>query len=214
MIPGIFSRNVPGMYHALSTATVGIAGCGGLGSNAAVALVRAGIGHLIIADFDVVEESNLNRQYYFRSDVGVKKVRALSSHLLAINPDVRLSTCEKRLSPDTVRDVFLDADLLIEAFDSPDAKAWLCREWRSHFPERPLVSANGLSGMGRTEELRVHRRGTFHIVGDGVSDMSIGLCSARVAIAANMQANIAIELLMQSRARAATNKTVQDQRMS
>ena len=55
----------PEIKEKLSGKTVGIAGCGGLGSNAAVALARVGIGKLIVADFDVIIESNLNRQYFF-----------------------------------------------------------------------------------------------------------------------------------------------------
>ena len=86
----LFERNVPGTLEILQKSTVGIAGCGGLGSNAAVSLVRAGIGKLILADHDVVEESNLNRQYYFQSDIGKKKVEALTYHLKAINPEIKL----------------------------------------------------------------------------------------------------------------------------
>jgi sulfur carrier protein ThiS adenylyltransferase len=57
---------------------IGIAGCGGLGSNCAVALSRVGIGRLILVDFDVVELSNLNRQYYFRDQIGLLKTEALT----------------------------------------------------------------------------------------------------------------------------------------
>jgi sulfur carrier protein ThiS adenylyltransferase len=81
----LFERNVPGSTAILQKSVVAIAGCGGLGSNAAVSLVRAGIGKLIITDPDIVEESNLNRQYYFLSDIGVKKVKVLTAHLKANN---------------------------------------------------------------------------------------------------------------------------------
>ena len=52
---------------------VGIAGAGGLGSNCAVALARSGVGTLVISDFDIIEQSNLNSQYYFTNQVGMMK---------------------------------------------------------------------------------------------------------------------------------------------
>ena len=63
---------------------IGIAGAGGLGSNVAVNLVRTGVKKLKIVDFDVVDESNLNRQFYFMDQVGRPKVEALRENLLRI----------------------------------------------------------------------------------------------------------------------------------
>jgi sulfur carrier protein ThiS adenylyltransferase len=125
----IFERNVPGTTEKLQKSTVGIAGCGGLGSNAAVALVRAGIGRLILADHDTVEASNLNRQHYFQGDIGKPKVEALAAHLRAINPDVDLALQDIELTPGVIAPIFADADLLIEAFDSADRKKWLIESW-------------------------------------------------------------------------------------
>ena len=192
----IFSRNVPGSTGAFQAATVGIAGCGGLGSNAALSLVRAGIGRLILADFDAVEESNLNRQFYFQTDIGQKKVHALGRHLRAVNPEVRLTLADRKITPQDVAPLFRDADLLIEAFDRAESKAWLIEAWVSAFPGRPIVCANGLSGIGNTESLAVRRAGNMYIVGDGETDPSIGLCAARVGIVANMEANMALDLLL------------------
>jgi sulfur carrier protein ThiS adenylyltransferase len=195
-IEKLFNKNVPGSTKILNKATVGIAGCGGLGSNAAVALVRAGIGRLILADFDIVEESNLNRQYFFQSDIGKNKTEALAHHCMAINPRIQISLVKKQFGPGEVPEIFNNADILIEAFDRAESKSWLIEAWCRAFPGRHIVSASGLSGIGNTEALKVRHAGTIHVVGDGESDMSMGLCSARVAIAANMEANIAIELLM------------------
>jgi sulfur carrier protein ThiS adenylyltransferase len=198
VVPEQFKKNVPGSFEILQSATVAIAGCGGLGSNAAVALVRAGIGSLILVDFDRVEVSNLNRQYYFQADIGQKKVEALSSHLKAINPAIRLTLIDRKIIPSDIPKIFTGANLLIEAFDSADAKSWLIESWCMAYPEKPVVCASGLSGIGKTEAIIVRRMGMIHIAGDGESDMSIGLCSARVAIVANIQANIAIEILMKT----------------
>jgi sulfur carrier protein ThiS adenylyltransferase len=195
----IFSRNVSGTTEVLQKATVGIAGCGGLGSNAAVSLVRAGVGRLIIADFDVVEASNLNRQFYFQSDIGEKKIQALARHLRAVNPEVQLDLVDKKLGPADIIGVFKDADLLIEAFDRAESKVWLIETWVSAFPGRPVVCASGVSGVGKTDSLSVRRSGNIYIAGDGETDMSAGLCAARVGIAANMEANIALELLLKAK---------------
>lgn len=192
----LFERNVPGSTKILQKSIIAIAGCGGLGSNAAVSLVRAGIGKLIIADSDIVEESNLNRQYYFLPDIGIKKVKALTAHLKAINPEVIIDAYDKKISRDDISEIFKEADLLIEAFDLAESKQWLIEAWCKAFPERAIICASGLSGLGNTDELRIRRAGHLYFCGDGKTDMSMGLCSARIAIVANMQANIAIEILI------------------
>lgn len=195
-IEEIFIRNVPGVWDILSKSIVAIAGCGGLGSNAAVALTRAGIGKLILADFDHVELSNLNRQYYFQADVGMSKTDALAIHLLDINPYLELEKHFIELTPDNVCELFKEADVLIEAFDKAEKKAWLIETWCTHFPQKPVICGSGLSGYGNTGTLTVKRSGNIIMCGDFESDMSMGLTSSRVAIVANMQANEAIEILV------------------
>lgn len=192
----IFDRNVPGSTDILQKATVGIAGCGGLGSNAAVSLVRAGVGRLILVDFDVVEASNLNRQYYFQSDIGRVKVEALADRLREINPKVVLDIHNHKLTPEDVSNLFNEADILIEAFDKAESKHWLIEAWCKAFPKKNIVVASGLSGAGATDQLRLQKAGTVYFCGDGVTDMSLGLCAPRVALAANMEANVAISLLL------------------
>ena len=192
----IFTRNVPGTTEILQKAIVGIAGCGGLGSNAAAALVRAGVGKLILADFDIVEVSNLNRQYYFQSDIGKNKVEALAQHLKAINPKIELDIHKIELTPENISLIFKYAELLIEAFDRAENKRWLIEIWCQAFSEKPIIVGSGLSGIGNSNSLKVKQAGNIYFCGDGETDVSLGLCSARVAIAANMQANAAIEILV------------------
>jgi sulfur carrier protein ThiS adenylyltransferase len=191
-----FSRNVPGTTERLAARCVGVAGCGGLGSNAAVALVRAGVGSLILVDHDVVEASNLNRQHYFIADIGRRKVDALADHLRAINPGVSLSVHDAEITPDGVGPLFDAADVLVEALDRAESKRWLIGSWCRLHPDRPIVCGNGLSGYGRTEDLVVERVGNVVFCGDGETEMALGLCSARVMAVASMQANVAIELLL------------------
>ncbi|MCU0287386.1 MAG: sulfur carrier protein ThiS adenylyltransferase ThiF [Acidobacteria bacterium] len=195
-IEEIFKRNVPGIRDILLTKTVAVAGCGGIGSNAAVALVRAGIGKLIIADYDIVELSNLNRQYFFLGDIGKKKTKALADHLLNINPDILLEKHSLEVTPANVCKLFGEADILLEAFDRAESKVWLIETWCTHFPNKPVVCASGLSSYGCTSMLTVRSSGNIIMCGDFETDMSMGLTSSRVAVVANMQANEVIEILV------------------
>lgn len=192
----IFRRNVPGSLEILSKSCVGIAGCGGLGSNGAIALARAGIGRLILADMDAVETSNLNRQHYFLDDVGSPKVEALKDQLLRINSSLLIDSFALEVTSGNAVEMFLQADILIEAFDRAENKQWLISTWSTHFPERPVICGNGIAGIGKTNDLQVTRAGNIYFCGDMKSELSQGLCSARVAIVANMQANVAIDLLV------------------
>ncbi len=194
----IFVRNAPGVRETLRTSKVGIAGCGGLGSNIAVSLVRAGIGELIIADFDRVELSNLNRQYYFLEDVGERKTGALKNILLRINPQVKLKTITEELTPENVPNLFSGVEVMIEAFDLAERKKWLIDTWSRHHSSVPLVCGSGVAGYGKNNELKTVRAGNLYVCGDQSSDMKEGLCSSRVAVVANMQANVVIEILMKT----------------
>ncbi|HOX24241.1 MAG TPA: sulfur carrier protein ThiS adenylyltransferase ThiF [Candidatus Krumholzibacteria bacterium] len=192
----IFARNVPGSTALLQRRTVAVAGCGGLGSNVAVALARAGVGHLILIDHDVVAPDNLNRQHFFRDDVGRPKVAALADHLRRIQPAIGLDLRERTLQPADVAALGA-ADLLVEAFDRAEAKRWLLEAWCREFPERWVIAASGLAGIGRSEEIRVRRSGRIIMCGDFASDQTEGLCAARVLLVAAMQANVAIECLVE-----------------
>ena len=192
----IFSKNVSGMTEKLSRSVIAVAGCGGIGSNAAVSLVRAGIGKLIIADMDIIEASNLNRQYYFNEEIGKKKVFTLKSRLNSINPDCEVVAHHKELTRQDVAALFGSADILIEAFDNAESKQWLIEEWISLYPDKPVISGNGLSGYGNFKSIGIRQAGNMYFCGDGVTSFDIGLSSARVAIVSNIQADLAIEILM------------------
>jgi sulfur carrier protein ThiS adenylyltransferase len=194
----IFKRNPPGLKEKLSSRVVGIAGAGGLGSNAAVALARTGVERFIIADFDTVELSNLNRQQFFLEQVGQKKVEALKDNLLKINPCIAVEAHCIKLTSNNIPEIFGKAEILIEAFDLPDQKAMLANKWLSEFPERFIVTASGISGYGNLDKLTAKRNGKMIVCGDFTTEASSenGLTAARVAIVANMQADIVIELLV------------------
>ena len=179
----------------LEQAMVGIAGAGGLGSNVAAHLVRAGVRRLVIADFDVVSPSNLNRQFFFRDQVGRRKVEALAENLRRIEPSLELTLHDVRLDAANLPPLFGACDVVVEAFDNVESKSALLSALR----DRPVVSASGLAGWGRSNAMKIRRLGTnLVLVGDCASDVRAGLApqSARVGIAAAMQANAALALLL------------------
>ena len=181
----------------LESAVVGIAGAGGLGSNCAMHLVRAGVKKLVIADFDVVGESNLNRQFFFRDQLGRKKVDALAENLRRIEPDLSLDLRDVRLAPDNIDWTFSGCSVIVEAFDSADAKSMLLH---ALLPlGKPIVSASGIAGWGRSLAIGQRRIGkNLILIGDTSSDVSNGLApfSPRVGIAAAMEANAVVSLLL------------------
>jgi len=195
-----FSKHDPQILPLLRASVVGIAGAGGLGSSVAVSLARAGIGKLIIVDFDRIEISNLNRQQYFWTQIGKVKVRALLENLRKINPFSEYVGYQRRITPKNVKNIFGKADLLIEAFDRAGQKQMLIESWIAHFPDRPIIAASGLSGWGRNRKIRQRRVGNLYICGDEESEPARGISpmAPRVGIVANMQANLAVELLVKS----------------
>ena len=182
----------------LANAHIGIAGAGGLGSNCALALVRSGLGNLIIADFDKVEESNLNRQFYFYDQVGKMKVEALKENLLRINPDLNIITHPVKLDKASIKNIFSDVDILVEAFDQADQKIMLIEEALESWSSRPLIVGSGMAGFGGTENLHIRKVENLYICGDEVSEISEDQppLAPKVGIVANMQADKVIELLV------------------
>lgn len=184
----------------LSKFRVGIAGAGGLGSNCAVALARTGIGTLVIADFDVIELINLNRQYYFTDQVGMMKTFALKKNIFCINPDVKVITCEEKVNRMNIPEIFSGCDVIVEAFDSSAMKELLIETVQSTMPHVPIIVGSGLAGWGKTDDIGCRKiDDTLYICGDESTEVSEQLppLAPRVAIVANMQANIVVELLME-----------------
>ena len=180
----------PEEFRKLQNSVVGVLGAGGLGSNCAVNLVRSGIRHLIIADYDIVELSNLNRQYYFSHHVGQYKVEALQDVLTAINSNVIVTVYKDKLTIENILEIYKNADILIEAFDAVEAK--------SMFLE-PKIMVSGLAGIGNSDALRTKKLGqNLYIVGDEHSGVDNAYPYApRVAIAAAKQADLALSLLLE-----------------
>jgi len=195
--------NFSDIRKTLQHKTVGIAGAGGLGSNCAAALARCGIGKLVIADFDVVSGSNLNRQFYFFDQVGMKKTDALGLNLSRIVPGIRLDLHDIRLDRENIGGIFAGCDVIVEAFDLADQKEMLIETVMERFPQTPLVIGLGMAGYGMNDAIHCRQDGNLFICGDEVSEISEELppIAPRVGIVANMQANVVVEILLKQEGR-------------
>lgn len=184
--------------NKLQTAKVAIVGCGGLGSNIAVQLTRAGIGALHLIDFDRVELSNLNRQHFFLEDLGSYKVEALAKQLKRINPYLELRLTNEPLTEANLESLLKDADFIVEALDNPEAKAMLVTGCLSNWPDKALVAASGIAGLNSANEVLTKKQiGHFYLSGDGVSDFKHNpLCGAKVILCASHQALTLIRLIL------------------
>lgn len=195
-----FSKHDPKILSILRNSVVGIAGAGGLGSNVAFSLARAGIGTLIIADFDKIEPSNLNRHQYFIEQIGRSKVEALLENLRKINPFSKYEIHNLEINDNNISEIFADAEILVEAFDMAEMKKMLIESWVSQFPKRPIIAASGLAGFGKNEILHTRKIGSLYICGDEDTEVEEGISpmAPRVGIVANMQANLVLELLLKT----------------
>ncbi|MCQ2079859.1 MAG: sulfur carrier protein ThiS adenylyltransferase ThiF [archaeon] len=193
------ARNPAGTRDALKGATVGIAGAGGLGSNIAMMLARAGIGGITVADFDSIDLSNLNRQNFTVHDRGHLKVEALERHLLEVSPSIRVKTFPERLEPSSIPKVFSGCDVIVEAFDDAEAKAMILDTVADRMPDIPLVCGSGMAGMTDPSDMVTRRLSDrIYVCGDGRSTMDEGLLSTRVTICAGLMANKVLQLLTHS----------------
>lgn len=193
------ARHTPGVHEKIKQGCVGIAGVGGLGSAVAVALTRLGVGKLIIADFDLVEPSNLNRQQFFVDQIGQPKVAALKENLQRINPGVEVVAYHQRVTADNLMEFFGTVDVLVEAFDAAEQKAMLTRTFLSGIDNKPLVAASGMAGYEPSNSIQTQKVGTrFYLCGDGATaaEPGRGLMAPRVGIAAHHQANAVLRLLL------------------
>lgn len=195
----LYARHTPGVHEKVKKAVVGVMGLGGLGSSVAVALARIGTGKLLLADFDVVEPSNLNRQQYFIDQVGMKKTEALKRNLARINPYVEVETVDEELTEERIPDIFQNVDVLAECFDSAAMKAAALRAALISLKGKGYVGVSGVAGYA--DNNRIQTRELFpgiFIVGDGETAAmpGRGLMAPRVGIAAHHQANQVLRILL------------------
>jgi len=191
-------RHGKALQKRLSSATVALCGLGGLGSNIAMALARAGIGRLILIDFDKVELTNLHRQQYKASQIGRNKTEALAENLEEIAPFTELECHTVRLTEENAAHLLQDADVICEAFDKAEEKAMLTNLVLETMPDKYLVAASGMAGLGSANTVKTRRiTGRLYLCGDGESDVAEkgSLISSRVMLCAAHQAHTVLRIL-------------------
>ena len=197
-IKALAERHGKELHQAFSSATVAICGLGGLGSNIAIHLARTGIGKLILIDFDRVDITNLHRQQYKADQIGRYKTDALADNLREIAPYIKFETHTERITEENVVTLLKDADIICEAFDDAECKAMLTNTVLSELPDKYLVAASGMAGMGVTNSIKTRRiTSRFYLCGDETSEVSenIGLVAPRVALCAAHQALTVLRIL-------------------
>lgn len=190
----ILKRQLASDDDKLINAKVTIFGCGGLGSNIAMMLARAGVGTIYLFDFDKVEYSNLNRQNYILKDLGKNKAQALKEHILEAIPFIEVKDFNVKLDEDNIFDYLNLSNIYIEAFDDEQAKTLLFDVFAKK-PDKHLISASGVSGIDH-DLIKIKKISNIEIIGDFISQQSQGLYSPKVNLVASIQALQALKLIL------------------
>ncbi|EXM38112.1 thiamine biosynthesis protein ThiF [Ruminococcus albus SY3] len=198
MYAALEERHGKELQKRFSEASVVVCGLGGLGSNVAVSLARAGIGKIHLIDFDKVDISNLNRQQYFPEQLGQYKADALKDTLLKIAPYCDITSQTVKLDEENIPVLLADFPIVCECFDNAEQKAMLVNTVLEHFPGKNLVAASGMAGLDSANTILTRRiTNNFWLCGDGKSDVGegLGLISARVAVCAAHQATMVLRII-------------------
>ncbi len=193
------ARHTPKVHSVVKKAKVAIAGLGGLGSNVAIMLARSGVGNLLLVDFDIVEPSNLNRQSYYITHLGLPKTIALQQQIKEINPFINVITETVRVEEENVEELFKGYDVICEAFDNATAKAMLVNTALERIRKVKVVAASGMAGYESSNLIKTERRmKNLYVCGDFENEARIGygLMAPRVLLCAAHQANMIIRLLL------------------
>ena len=191
-------RHGEDVQKKFSSATVAICGLGGLGSNIAVSLARTGIGKLVLIDFDRVDITNLHRQQYKVSQIGMSKTDALRDNLLEVSPYVELETHTERVAEENAVRLLQGADIICEAFDDAECKAMLTNLVLEKMPDKYLVAASGMAGFGSVNAVKTRKvMSRFYLCGDEQSDVETegSLVATRVMLCAAHQAHTVLRIL-------------------
>ncbi|BBM43225.1 thiamine biosynthesis protein ThiF [Leptotrichia wadei] len=194
----LLKRNVKGTFEKLKKTKICILGLGGLGSNVAILLARAGIGYLKLVDFDIVEASNLNRQQYRISHIRMKKTKAIKNIIKEINPFVKVDILDTKVDKENISSIVKDIKIIVEAFDRAETKAMAIEKLLTN-KNKIVISASGMAGLGSSNEIITRRvRDNFYLTGDNYSDYEeySGIMSTRVMICAAHQANMVLRLIL------------------
>ena len=190
-------RHGADLQKKFTSACTAVCGLGGLGSNAAISLARAGVGKLLLIDFDRVDISNLHRQQYTVSQLGMYKTEAMKQTLAQINPYCDIAVHTVRLTEDNLS-LLSACDIICECFDNAECKAKLVNGISEHYPEKYIISASGMSGLHTGNTIQTKKLGRrLYICGDGTSDVGSDgtLFAPRVMLCAAHQANTVLRII-------------------
>lgn len=184
----------------LKKSSVLIVGMGGLGCPVSQVLVRAGIGILHLVDFDVVDESNLQRQTLFTADdVGQSKAKVACQRLRQHNPFTQIQHTEVKLTQDNVAAIItqLSPDLVIDCTDNFAIRDLLNQTCRA--ASKPLLSNSAIGEVGQIA-LFTTETGCYHCLfgaeaGDEMTCASSGVLASTVSIIGSMTAQVALDFL-------------------
>ena len=198
MRAALVKRQGEALVSAFERSTVAVCGLGGLGSAIALSLARAGVGRLILIDFDRLDVTNLHRQQYLACQVGRPKAEALTENLRQVAPYVEYVPHVARVTEENAATLLAGAAVVCEAFDVAAAKAMLAETVLTRLPEADLVTGTGMAGIGpgnRIVTRRVGRR--MYVCGDGETDVAEAgsLVAPRVMLCASHQALVTLRLL-------------------
>ena len=194
----LIDRHGKDLQEKFSSATVAVCGLGGLGSNIAIALARAGIGKLILIDFDCVDITNLHRQQYKVNQIGLHKADALAENLIESAPYTEVKAVAEKITEENFADLLKGADVVCEAFDNAEAKAMLVNGVLEQLANCYLVAASGMAGMDTHYTIRTRKvMKRFYLCGDETNDVAdtIGLVAPRVMLCAAHQAHTVLRIL-------------------
>mgnify|MGYP003296351495 CR=1 FL=1 len=190
-------RHGADLQRKFSAACAAVCGLGGLGSNVAISLARAGVGTLHLIDFDSVDISNLHRQQYAISQLGMYKTAAMKQTLSEIAPYCNVITHTEKLTEYNLS-LLADCDIICECFDNAGCKAMLVNGVIENYPDKYIVAASGMSGLHPCNTIQTKRLGKrLYLCGDGTSDVSEDgtLFAPRVMLCAAHQANTVLRII-------------------
>ncbi|MDY6821957.1 MAG: sulfur carrier protein ThiS adenylyltransferase ThiF [Deferribacterota bacterium] len=171
----LVARHSPKIFNKLIKSVITIAGLGGIGSNCAAILARMGAGSLILVDYDIVEPSNLNRQYYFINQIGMAKTTALKETLNKINPYLKYITYNEKIDEGNIEKFCKNSDIILEAFDKKEAKTVFINKCIKLFPNKKIIGVSGVAGLSNAEDITIQQiSDNLYLIGDFISEARVG----------------------------------------
>lgn len=177
-----------------------IVGCGALGSMVAMQLAGAGVGCLAIADFDNVDISNLQRQFFFTTEEsGKSKAEVLADRIRGLNPEIKVVVLREMMTRAKAGQLFGDYDFIVDATDNPESKKMIGEVSSKLGKPCCIGGVNGFSGQVMVFQPGDSRFEEYfgESSADGVLPCSVGgVLGPTAALCASLQAMEVIKYLV------------------